>query len=98
MSCRVLFVCLVAVALAAPSVAQTPDVAAADPTSKIDAYLAPYLADGHLSGTLLVAKNGAMVYERSFGMANYELKDPNTPCWTESSATLPSRPCCERPV
>jgi len=67
------------VALAAPSVAQTPDVAAADPTSKIDAYLAPYLADGHLSGTLLVAKEGAIVYERSFGMANYELKVPNTP-------------------
>ena len=46
---------------------------------EIDAYLQPFLADGHLSGTLLVARGGEVQYERSFGMANYELGVPNTP-------------------
>ena len=46
---------------------------------RIDAYVQPFLADGHLSGTLLVARAGQVLYEKSFGMANYELGVPNTP-------------------
>lgn len=46
---------------------------------KIDSYIQPFLADAHLSGTLLVARGSEVQYERSFGMANYELSVPNTP-------------------
>jgi CubicO group peptidase (beta-lactamase class C family) len=46
---------------------------------RIDAYLQAFVADGHLSGTLLVARGNEVQYERSFGMANYELGVPNRP-------------------
>lgn len=45
---------------------------------RLDSYAAPFLADGHLSGHLLVARGGEIVYERSFGMANWELETPVT--------------------
>lgn len=45
---------------------------------RIDAYVAPFVADEHLSGRLLVAYDGQAVYERSFGMANFELEAPVT--------------------
>lgn len=43
---------------------------------RIDAYVEPFLADEHLSGQLLVARDGEVLYERSFGMANFELGVP----------------------
>jgi len=46
---------------------------------KIDAYVAPFLADGHLSGNLLVARGGEILYEGSFGEADMELGVPVTP-------------------
>jgi CubicO group peptidase (beta-lactamase class C family) len=46
---------------------------------KIAGYVKPLDEDGQLSGTLLVARAGAVVFERSFGQANFELGVPNTP-------------------
>ena len=46
---------------------------------RIDAYVRPFVQAGDLSGTLLVARGDAVVYEHSFGMASYELEVPNTP-------------------
>jgi CubicO group peptidase (beta-lactamase class C family) len=43
----------------------------------IDSYLEPYLERDDLSGNLLVAHGREIVYERSFGMANFELGVPN---------------------
>lgn len=48
-------------------------------TERVDAYLAPYAEAGHLSGTILLARDGDVVYERSFGMADVENEVPNTP-------------------
>lgn len=45
----------------------------------IDAYVQPFVDRGHLSGNLLVARGEDIVYERSFGMASYELGVPVTP-------------------
>jgi CubicO group peptidase (beta-lactamase class C family) len=45
----------------------------------IDDWLKPMLDAGHLSGTLLVAKGETVLYEKSFGMADYELGVPNRP-------------------
>jgi len=59
--------------------------AAAAPVSKdrlaraVDAYAAPLVARGHLSGQLLVARRGQVLFERSWGWANAELKVPITP-------------------
>jgi len=44
----------------------------------IDAWSAPLVANGHLSGQLLVARGGKILVERSFGYANRELKAPMT--------------------
>ncbi|HSN87836.1 MAG TPA: serine hydrolase domain-containing protein [Thermoanaerobaculia bacterium] len=45
---------------------------------RIVEYLRPLQDAGELSGTLLVARDGAVVYEQAFGMASYELAVPNT--------------------
>ena len=45
---------------------------------RIDAYVAP-IAAHELSGTLLVARGGRVLVERSFGFANHELRVPFTP-------------------
>jgi CubicO group peptidase (beta-lactamase class C family) len=46
---------------------------------RIDAYLRPFVEIGHLSGYLLVARGKQVVFEKAFGMANYELRVPNGP-------------------
>ncbi|HUO85908.1 MAG TPA: serine hydrolase domain-containing protein [Thermoanaerobaculia bacterium] len=66
---------------AAPAPPAGPAAAAADDASlaaRIDRYARPVADDGHLSGTLLVARHGRVLYERSWGMADYELAAPNT--------------------
>lgn len=46
---------------------------------RVDRYLEPYLEIGHLSGTLLIAREGEVVYEKSFGLADREHAVANTP-------------------
>lgn len=46
---------------------------------RVDAYVRPLAQAGELSGALLVAREGRVLYERAFGMASYELAAPNTP-------------------
>ena len=61
---------------------RTPGTAAApDPelAKSVDAYVAPYAAYHVFSGVILVAKGDAILLERAWGMANYELGVPNTP-------------------
>ena len=45
----------------------------------VDAYVAPYVAFHAFSGVILVAKGDAILLEKAWGMANYELGVPNTP-------------------
>jgi CubicO group peptidase (beta-lactamase class C family) len=44
----------------------------------IRAYLAPFAATGNLTGTVLVARNGQVLFEQSYGMASYEWQIPNS--------------------
>ncbi len=46
---------------------------------QVERYLQPYVDVGHLSGTLLIARRGEVVYESSFGLANHEHGVPNSP-------------------
>jgi CubicO group peptidase (beta-lactamase class C family) len=54
---------------------------------RIDAYLAP-LAAHELSGTLLVARGGRVLVERSFGFANHELRVPFAPTTPTNIASI----------
>ncbi|MBS1717614.1 MAG: beta-lactamase family protein [Armatimonadetes bacterium] len=46
-------------------------------SARIEAYIKPYVLDRQLSGTILVAKGDRVLFERSYGMANFELGVPN---------------------
>lgn len=52
-----------------------PDVGIAN---RIRAYLATFAATGNLTGTVLVARNGQILFEQSYGMANYDWQIPNS--------------------
>jgi len=64
----------------------------------MDAYVAPLVTGDQLSGELLVAQNGRIVLERSWGYANRELKSPVTPetRFNIASITKPMTGCVER--
>ncbi|MEW6737178.1 MAG: serine hydrolase [Acidobacteriota bacterium] len=47
--------------------------------AKVDEYMKAAVKYDKFSGTILIARNGLPVVTRSYGMANYELKVPNTP-------------------
>lgn len=46
--------------------------------SRIESHLAPFLADKHISGTVLVAQGDKILFERAYGKANHELGVANT--------------------
>jgi len=84
-----------AVAISFAGCAPKPDDASASQTSadqttpaehalatKLDDYLTAAVQHDYFSGTVLIAKDGKPLFEKSYGMANYELNAPNT------SATL----------
>ena len=54
---------------------------------RVESYVAP-LAPHELSGTLLVARGGRVLVERSFGYANYELGVPFTPTTPTNVASI----------
>ncbi len=56
-----------------------PEPAREELARRIDAYTASFDRIGHLSGSLLVARGDEVIYERSFGWANAELRVPNGP-------------------
>lgn len=43
-----------------------------------DDYLKAAVQHDHFSGTVLIAKDGKSIFQKSYGMANYELSAPNT--------------------
>jgi CubicO group peptidase (beta-lactamase class C family) len=47
-------------------------------SSRIDAYLKPFSETGNLIGTVLVGRGGRILFRQSYGMANYELRVPNS--------------------
>lgn len=47
--------------------------------SQVEAYLQPFVQSGNFTGSVLIARKGQILFERGFGMANYELQVPNSP-------------------
>jgi CubicO group peptidase (beta-lactamase class C family) len=69
-----LALCLLSVQV---SVAQTPT--AKRLATKIDEYMSASVKFEKFSGRILIARDGLPLVTRSYGMANYELKVPNSP-------------------
>ena len=44
----------------------------------LDAYLQPYVHSGNFSGNVLVEKNGKIVFEKAYGLADRENRLRNT--------------------
>ncbi len=47
--------------------------------NRLEAYLKPFVETGNLTGTVLVARKGRVLFRHSYGMANYELRVSNSP-------------------
>ncbi|MBW8812694.1 MAG: beta-lactamase family protein [Caulobacterales bacterium] len=72
---RVLVFIFMAMALSAPGMA-----AAGTPLErKVDAYLAPWLAERKFSGEVLIARGDRVLLEKAYGLGSVELRVPNTP-------------------
>ncbi len=54
----------------------------------LEAFVVPLAESGDLSGTLLVASDGIVIFERAFGMADFELGVSNTPSTRYGIASL----------
>jgi len=52
--------------------------AAAPLSTKIDSYVAPYVKFHAFSGVILVAHKDDVVFQKAYGMANYEFNVPMT--------------------
>lgn len=51
---------------------------AAQTTPRFDRLVQPYVHNGDFSGSVLVAKDGHVVFQKSYGMANHEWGIPNS--------------------
>jgi CubicO group peptidase (beta-lactamase class C family) len=48
------------------------------PRPKFDDHIQAYVRNGDFSGSVLIAKSGRVVFQKSYGMANYEWGIPNS--------------------
>lgn len=68
---------LVSIATIASEIEGVPAGASAEVVGgRVDEYLRPLVLDGHVSGVLLIARGGEVLYEKAFGKASYELDVP----------------------
>lgn len=62
-----------------PPPAIAPSMTAAELAAGLDAFLSPLAASGEFAGVVLVARDGAKVFEKGYGFADRERKIANTP-------------------
>ena len=58
---------------------QTAVVASQSIAPKIDEYLNALVKAGWFNGSVLIAREGKVIVNKGYGMANFELEAPNTP-------------------
>jgi CubicO group peptidase (beta-lactamase class C family) len=66
---------LIVIALCAEASRAQSNVTATD----IDAYLQPYVRSGNFAGDVLIKKDGKVVFEKAYGLADLERRISNTP-------------------
>ena len=64
---------------AAPSAAAMRHAPDARLAAKIDAYIRPFVESENFPGAILVARGDEILFSKAYGMANSELRVPNTP-------------------
>jgi len=64
--------------LAAAINASNASAANTDLASKIDRYIAPFVAGNNFPGVILIGRGDSILVNKAYGMANYELRVPNT--------------------
>jgi CubicO group peptidase (beta-lactamase class C family) len=47
-------------------------------SARIDAFVRPYAASNNFTGVILVRRNGRVQFQKGYGLADYELRVPNT--------------------
>jgi D-alanyl-D-alanine carboxypeptidase len=47
--------------------------------SRFEAYLAPFVDTGNFTGAVLISRHGKVLLRQAYGLANYELRVPNSP-------------------
>ena len=72
-------VSLVSVPLIAPARAQAPPPDPGALASKVEEYMDARVKRDHFSGSVLIARDGKVLFSRGYGMANLEHDVPNTP-------------------
>jgi CubicO group peptidase (beta-lactamase class C family) len=72
------FLLFTAVAALAPTFAQSASVGQHD-TARIEQVIQGYVTAGTFMGTVLVARDGVVVVDKGYGLANVEWDVPNTP-------------------
>ncbi len=79
--------------LLSASLLATSAVHPADPplAPRIDAYLRPYIDQNAFSGVVFVAKGDEVLFEKAYGMANYEFGVPNRPDTRFAIASITKR-------
>lgn len=55
------------------------NISAQDTNAKFDEYLTTITKQGRFMGSVLVARDGKVIYSKGYGMANIEFDIPNTP-------------------
>ncbi|HKU76356.1 MAG TPA: serine hydrolase [Pyrinomonadaceae bacterium] len=70
---------LTLVLLVATSSAQVPAPVNQDVVARINEYMDAVVKLGKFNGSLLIARDGAVVVNKGYGMSNFELDVPNTP-------------------
>jgi CubicO group peptidase (beta-lactamase class C family) len=58
------------------SASEVPDSQIAD---RVEAYLKPFVETGNFTGCVFIARRNKVLLRRGYGMANYELRVPNSP-------------------
>ena len=66
-------------AAAATAVAQDPSTSLGARVARMEQVMQSYVQQGTFMGTVLVARDGNIVFDKAYGMANIELEVPNTP-------------------
>jgi CubicO group peptidase (beta-lactamase class C family) len=76
------------IALTIPSPAFGGGAAPSTLAARVDAYLAPYVANRDFSGVVLIARGDEILVRKAYGMASFELGVPNTPATKFRIASL----------
>jgi CubicO group peptidase (beta-lactamase class C family) len=66
---------------------QSPDSSSSSGSleQRIDRFVGPYVAGNNFTGVILVRRNGRVMLNKGYGMANYELGVPSC-CWRNGAS------------